>query len=199
MWKDRYDELWKCVKKEIDKPRRIHTEGVAYTAAALAMAHGEDLDRAFLAGLLHDCGKGYPKGKRVEFCTEHGIPVTETERENPGLLHAKIGAYFAETRYGVEDREVLSAITYHTTGRPAMSLLEKIIYTADYIEPNREKQPGLPDLRALAFRDIDGCVFRIAEDTVNYLNASEKKAIDPMSEATYLYYRDLTERRNKRR
>ncbi|MBP5254194.1 MAG: HD domain-containing protein, partial [Lachnospiraceae bacterium] len=93
----------------------------------------------------------------------------------------------------VKNREVLDAIAWHTTGHPGMGLLEKILFVADYIEPNRDRQPDLVEIRALAFRDLDRCVCRIAGDTVRYLEASGRKAVDPMTRATYEYYRDLTE------
>ncbi|MBP5255054.1 MAG: bis(5'-nucleosyl)-tetraphosphatase (symmetrical) YqeK, partial [Lachnospiraceae bacterium] len=124
MWKERYKQDLTTLRKQIRKERLIHTEGVAYTAAALAMAHGADMDDAFLAGLLHDCGKGVPEDERIPFCERAGIPVTETERANTELLHAKIGAWYAKTWYFVKNREVLDAIAWHTTGHPGMGLLE---------------------------------------------------------------------------
>ena len=110
------------------------------------------------------------------------------EEKNPSLLHAKLGAYMAETAYGVEDPEILSAIKWHTTGKPDMSMLDIIIYMADYIEPNRDKAPDLANLRKLAFEDIDECLYAILESTVAYLKQKDA-VIDPMTEETYLYYK----------
>mgnify|MGYP004567336233 FL=1 len=120
------------------RPKRFrHTLGVAYTAANLAAVHNADEDKALLAGLLHDCAKFYETEEQITLCEKAGIPLTETERLNPALIHGKLGAFYAETKYQVDDEEILSAIRYHTTGHPDMTVLEKIIYLADYIEPGR--------------------------------------------------------------
>lgn len=90
------------------------------------------------------------------------------------MLHAKLGAYFARKIYGVEDKEILHAIQVHTTGEPGMNTLDKIIYIADYIEPNRNKAPNLEEVRKLAFVDLDKAMLKILSDTLNYLR---KKAV----------------------
>ena len=107
--------------------------------------------------------------------------------DHPVLLHAKLGKYLAETEYGVKDPDVLSSIEWHTTGKPDMSLLEKIIYTADYIEPGRDKAPRLHEIRQLAFTDLDACIRMILEDTVSYLSRNPK-AMDPMTTDAYTFY-----------
>ena len=108
-----------------------------------------------------------------------------------GLLHdAKLGAFFAWKKYGIENEEILRSIESHTTGRPNMSLLDKIIYIADYIEPGRDVAPNLPEVRALAFVDIDACLYRILEDTLAYL-AEKGATLDPATEETFLYYKNL--------
>ena len=116
------------LKKELDEPRYQHTLGVMYTASAMAMCHGADLTQALTAGLLHDCAKCIPADEKIRMCKEHEIPVTDIEYANPGLLHAKLGAYLAEEKYGILDPVILDAIRYHTTGRPEMTLMDKIIY-----------------------------------------------------------------------
>ena len=110
-----------------------------YPCAALAMAHDCPIADAQLAGLLHDCAKCIPNKKKLKMCGENKIPVTEFEKEHPFLLHAKLGAFVAKDKYGIRKKEILSAIAFHTTGKPDMSLLEKIVYIADYIEPGRDK------------------------------------------------------------
>ena len=87
----------------------------------------------------------------------------------PALIHAKLGAYLAENEYKIKDREILDAITWHTTGRPAMTMLEKILYIADYIEPNRKIIPGLEEIRGIVFQDIDRAIYLSAKRTVRYL------------------------------
>ena len=99
--------------EKVQEPKRfVHTQGVEYTAAALAMRYGEDVERAQVAGLLHDCAKCMENDKLLSACEKHHIPVTDVERRNPYLLHAKVGSYLAKKEYKVEDPEILSAILY---------------------------------------------------------------------------------------
>ncbi|MEE0954693.1 MAG: bis(5'-nucleosyl)-tetraphosphatase (symmetrical) YqeK [Eubacterium sp.] len=187
--KQKYD--WKAIeeklKEELTSDRYRHTLGVTYTACALAMRYDADMDKARAAGLLHDCAKCIPNDKKIEICSEQHIPVTPFELSHTALLHAKLGPYIARKRYNVTDPDVLDAINWHTTGKPEMTLLEKIIYIADYIEPNRDKAPNLYEVRKLAFRDIDRCMYRILKDSVDYL--SEKPdAMDEMTMRAYAYY-----------
>ena len=182
-----YTKIRHSLSKKLKPERFEHTIGVMYTAASLAMRYQEDIDKAMTAGLLHDCGK-YGSGKdQIKRCKEHGIALTESELEMPALVHAKLGAYYAEHKYGIKDTEVLNAIIYHTTGRPEMTMLEKILYIADYIEPNREEIPALADVRKAAFENIDDAVALSAYSTISYLERSGRP-IDPMSIKTYEYY-----------
>ena len=178
-----------------DEDRYYHTQGVRYTAAAMAMAHGEDYQKAELAGLLHDSAKNIPDPKKIKLCEKNDIPITPVERENVYLLHAKLGAYIARKKYKVEDEDVLNAITYHTTGRPAMSRLEQIIFIADYIEPRRFKAPDLPEVRKVAFHDLDECCYIILRDSVKYLR-SKGGRIDEMTEKAFCYYEKLHMEKN---
>ena len=130
-----FAKIEKKLSKYLDEDRFQHTMGVMYTSACLAMVHGYDIKDAQVAGLLHDCAKCIPNKKKLKMCSEHNIPVSDFERSHPFLLHSRLGAYIAHEKYGIDDQEILSAINYHTTGRREMSLLEKIIYIADYIEP----------------------------------------------------------------
>ena len=168
--------------------RYEHTISVSFTAAALAMRYGCDLDKAELAGLLHDCAKCIPGESKIKLCEKYHLNISEVERANPSLLHAKLGAFLAAKKYHVEDKAIINAIASHTTGRPHMSLLEKIIYIADYIEPGRPDLPNMEEVRHLAFRDIDRCLYRILEDSLVYLK-SQGKPVDPMTEKTYDYYK----------
>ena len=144
-------DIRKRLARKLKKDRFEHTMGVMYTAASLAMRYHEDINAAMTAGLLHDCGKYGSAQEQVDRCLKYGITLTEAELAMPALAHAKLGAYLAEKEYGVVSRQVLNAITWHTTGRPGMTMLEKIIYIADYIEPNRKKIPGLEEIRELVF------------------------------------------------
>lgn len=122
-------------------------------------------------------------------CSQHHISVSEFEQEHPFLLHAKLGAYVAKAKYDVTDENILSAITWHTTGKPEMTLLEKIVYIADYIEPKRDKAPNLAIVRKLAFQNLDECMYKILGDTLAYLEENPKDIDNATKDA--LYYRDL--------
>lgn len=170
-----------------DAKRFEHTLGVEYTAAALAMRYDCDVKSAQIAGLLHDCAKCLTDEKRLSICEKNDIPIQKLERRNPFLLHAKVGAYLAREKYGVKDADILNAIRSHTTGRQGMSLLEKIVFVADYIEPGRKSAPNLAEIRKLAFIDLDKAFLRILEDTLKYLKDCGGE-VDPMTEETWRYY-----------
>lgn len=180
----------KKLKKQMDHERFEHTRGVMYTAAALSMRYGTDMEQAMLAGLLHDCAKieKIHSPELLELCRKNNIPITDAETRKPSLLHAKAGAYLAKAKHGINDPEILSAIVWHTTGKPDMSLLDKIIFIADYIEPGRIEADNLSIVRKLAFIDIDECLYRILKDSLAYLK-KKKDIIDPKTEETYQYYK----------
>ena len=115
MDQEKLKKIQNKVQKYLDEYRFRHTIGVMYTAGSLAMCHGADLEKAMIAGLLHDCAKCIPGSKKISLCEKHQIPISEIEYANPGLLHAKLGAYFAGKKYHIEDAEILSAIACHTT------------------------------------------------------------------------------------
>lgn len=186
----------KELKSSLDKNRYEHTLGVAYTAMCLAMKYEVDLDKAELAGLLHDCAKCISDEKKLKKCYEHNINITEIEKEQPYLLHSKLGAFMAMDKYDIHDKEIINAILKHTTGTADMTMLEKIIYVADYIEPRRNKATNLPLLRKLAFEDIDMTVFIIMKDTVEYLKNKNTK-IDDTTLKAYVYYENLIKNRDK--
>lgn len=181
-------KMRKQLAKALDTKRYEHTLGVAYTSAALAMRYGEDIQKAEIAGLLHDCAKCLDNDKRIQICKKNNIEITEAEQQNPFLLHAKVGGYLANAKYKIEDEDIINAICFHTTGRPGMSLLEKIVYIADYIEPGRDHAANLDKVRRLSFDDLDEALIQILEDVLAYLKSS-KKEIDPMTQKTYEYYK----------
>jgi predicted HD superfamily hydrolase involved in NAD metabolism len=115
------------------------------------------------------------------------VEITDAERENLELLHAKLGAEFAADYYEIDDEEILSAIRCHTTGKADMSPLEEILFIADYIEPNRKELPGMDEVRFLAFHDRTSCIVKIIENTLKYLEG-KKSLIDDASRETYEYY-----------
>ena len=182
------------LKKKMDEDRFEHTIGVAYTSVCLAMRYGEDLHKAELAGLLHDCAKCIPDDIKLDKCKRNNIPITKAQEQSPSLLHAKLGAFIAADHYRIKDQDILNAIENHTTGRPAMSLLEKIVYISDYIEPMRDKAPNLPKVRKIAFEDLDECMYEILKDTLEYLEENPKE-IDSTTRDAYVYYKDLHDRK----
>lgn len=186
------NDIRKKLKKRLDKERFEHTIGVMYTAGSLAMAYNYSIDKAMLAGLLHDCAKCISNEEKIDICDKHNIPVTPAEMENKSLLHAKAGAVLAKEEYKIDDADILHAIKVHTTGEPDMNLLDKIVYVADYIEPGRDKAPNLEYIRMLAYQNIDKCVAQILYDTLNFLEG-RKGAVDPTTQITYEFYRQYKE------
>ncbi len=180
-------QMKKTLQSELKPGRFEHTVGVQYTSCCLAMRYGYDVEKANVAGLLHDCAKHMPDKEKLTLCKKRGIKVSKAEKKNPGLLHAKLGAVLAKEKYGVDDKEILSAITWHTTGKPDMSLLDKIVFIADYIEPNRDQAPNLEELRRVAFEDLDQCLIMILKQTIDYL-VEIKADMDPMTVETYEFY-----------
>ena len=160
------------LKASLKPGRYEHSLSVSFTCMALAMRYGYDLDKAELAGLLHDCAKCYDNNSIIAACRNSGMELTEGELQAPSIIHSRLGARMAEEKFGVNDPEILSAIACHTTGKPDMSLLDKILYIADYIEPRRYKIKDLPAIRRLAFEDLDQALFQIMEGTLRYLKES---------------------------
>lgn len=182
-------EIEKKLKKELDKERFTHTLGVMYTAAALAMAYHADLEQAMYAGLLHDCAKCVSNRDKFKLCKKYDIPISPSEERSPFLLHAKLGALFAQKYYETEDADILHAIQVHTTGAPEMNMLDKIIYIADYIEPNRDKAPHLEEVRKMAFEDLNRTMLKILSDTLDYLKRKGGE-LDPMTIEAYQYFKN---------
>lgn len=153
-YKDLSLDALEQVTSQLLKPERVaHVLGCRDTARELAILWGADSDAAARAGLLHDITKALPGDLQIELCSAYGVELDSFSRKNPKTLHALTGSLVAEKIFG-ESSEVVSAIRWHTTGKENMSVLEKIIYVADYMEPNR-KFAGVEQLRELAYRDLD--------------------------------------------
>lgn len=180
-------KIRKSMEKELDAKRYEHTLGVAYTAAALAMCNDVDPVKAETAGLLHDCAKCFSDDKKISVCRKNNMEINSVESRNPYLLHAKAGYCIAKNKFDIEDQDILNAILNHTTGRPGMSTLEKIIYIADYIEPSRKQAPNLSEVRKLAFQNLDQALLKILTDILSYLESGGGE-IDPLTKETYDYY-----------
>ena len=185
-----YKKLRKKVKDVMTKSRYEHTLGVEFTAASLAMRYEVDVDKAELAGLLHDCAKCIDSEDTFDECKKYDIKLTDVEKRNPFLIHSKLGAVHAKKLYGVDDEDIISAIRFHTTGKPDMTMLEKIIFIADYIEPGRDKAPNLKEIRKMSFVDIDEAMYMILKDTLDYLDKGEGEK-DELTRDTYLFYKNI--------
>ena len=192
--RDYYKKLRKKVKDVMTKARYEHTLGVEFTAASLAMRYGVDIDKAEIAGLLHDCAKCIDDEDKFDDCKKYKIELTDVEKRNPFLIHSKLGAVYANKLYGIDDEEVISAIRFHTTGKPDMTLLEKIIFIADYIEPGRDKAPNLKEIRQMAFIDIDEAMYIILKDTLDYLDKGEGEK-DELTKDTFLFYKEIHDKK----
>ncbi len=183
------------IKPWMGERRYRHTLGVEEVACDLALLYGCDMRKASIAGILHDCAKDRSDEELREECLRYQLPVSEVEWVKPSLLHGKVGAAYAKDIFGIEDEDILNAIRYHTTGRPGMSILEKIIFIADYIEPNRWPLPGMEEIRWEAYADLDQALILISECTLNYLKNTDS-VIDTLTEDTYEYYKALTSERS---
>ena len=165
------------LKEKLPKKRYEHTLGVAYTAASLAMCYGEDILKAELAGILHDVAKAKKSSELKDDMKGYIDPYTDGDYvaliadKAPQILHAVYAPYLAKKDYKIEDKDILSAIRWHTTGTKDMTMLAKIVFVADYIEPNRKKLPDLDRIRTLSFHDISEAVKVIAKSTIEYLGS----------------------------
>ena len=182
--------LCKKLSSKLAPQRYEHSLSVSFTCMNLAMRYGYDLDKAELAGLMHDCGKRYSDDIILKKCIKHGIEVTEAELNALPVLHAKYGAWLAEHKYQITDREILDAIGCHTTGKPDMTVLDKILYIADYIEPRRFKAENLPLIRRLAYENLDETMYAILSGTLEYLD-KKGGSIDPMTVEAYEYFKEM--------
>ena len=143
------DQMRRELQRRLNRNRFAHSIGVANTAVKLAKRFGVDVDKAYVAGLLHDCAREFENDELPAQAERRGISIGEVERAMPLLLHAYISAQMIREIYGVDDAEIAQAIYRHTVGARDMTPLDKIIYFADMIEPNRN-YPGVEKLRALA-------------------------------------------------
>ncbi|WP_100402291.1 bis(5'-nucleosyl)-tetraphosphatase (symmetrical) YqeK [Bacillus sp. FJAT-42315] len=185
------EQALKIVKEQITEHRYNHTLGVMHTAIELAEKYGADPQKAELAAIFHDYAKFRPK--------EEMAAIIEREGMDPRLLsahselwHAPVGAYLVQTEVGIDDPEVLDAIRYHTSGRVGMTLLDKVVYLADYIEPGRHF-PKVEKVRKLAKEDLDEAVIKAVKNTIKFLMKRNK----PIFPDTFDTYNDLTKKQKE--
>ena len=167
------EPLIEAAKQELPAARFEHTLRVKKLAVKFAEQMGIDRERTSIAAILHDYCKYWPKEKLASWIRTCNLPVDLLDY-HPELWHGPVGAEVAARQFHVDDKEVLQAIRYHTTGRPNMSQLEKIIFLADLIEPGR-KFPGVEELRSLAEKDVDRAIWKALDHTICYLIEKQQK------------------------
>lgn len=182
-----FEELREIALSLHKSKRMAHVIGCSDTAAALAEHYGVSVEAARRAGILHDITKALNGPEQLQLCEKYAMILDSFEREHPKLLHAKTGAVIAREIFG-ESSEVCEAIRWHTTGRDNMSMLEKIIYLADYMEPNRAIE-GIEDLRRLTWSDPDAALAMGLEMTMTYVSSRGAK-VDPHSTAALRFLQE---------
>ncbi len=159
-------EIETDLSNKLSKKRFIHTLGVVNSAMYLAKKYGANIEDAHLAALLHDCAKEIPLLEMRDLVAD--LPCDQDMLHSGALLHGLAGMVLANTQYGVTNPDILEAIRVHTTGKENMSKLDKIIFLADYIEPNR-KFPGVNDIRLSAEQSLDAGVLCGFDMTIRHL------------------------------
>lgn len=165
-----YTEILKWLKDNLNEKRYIHTLGTADCAKELAKQFGLNEDKAYLAGLLHDCAKCFPNEVLLDIIHKH-LDVEECEMLNYKTLHAPVSAYIAETEFGITDKEILSAIRWHTLGKLDMSDFEKIVFIADKIEPNTRDKEYSDKIRELLAQEngLNKALLKCYKETIKSL------------------------------
>lgn len=178
-------EALAIVKEHLTEHRYQHTIGVMETAILLARQYAVDEKKAEIAAIFHDYAKFRPKEEMKQIILAEKM-APELLQYNSELWHAPVGAFLVEKEVGIADMEILNAIKYHTSGRVGMSILEKIIYLADYIEPGRQF-PGVEEVRELAKKDLQLALIRAVQNTISFLMNKNQ----PIFPDTFHTYNDL--------
>ena len=176
------------IENNISEYRKKHIYSTVEEAAKLAVRYNADVNKAILAALLHDTTKELDDKSHLELIEKYNAKVYDNENEVSKLLHQITGAIYATEKFGVTDCDVINAVRYHTTGRAGMSLLEKIIFIADFIEPTRDYQ-GVENIRKYAYDDID-TTCRIALDFTIRTLENEGETVNGQTIEAYNYYAD---------
>lgn len=164
------DEMKQLLQASLPPKRYKHSVHVYETALELAKSHKLPEEKIAICALLHDCGREVASKESAAEADALGIAIDDVERNQPILLHAKLGVYYAQTKYGVTDKEILAGISQHTTGAAHMTDLAKVVFLADMIEPGRDF-PGIEDMRKLAHKSLDKAMLKAYSNTIEYLLA----------------------------
>jgi len=182
-----YKEYEEIIEKRMKAGRFKHSKNVAKEAVRLAKKYGADVQKAETAGILHDATKETPDSEQLELIERAGIVLTPLERSTRKLWHAISGAAFVQVELGITDEDIINSIRYHTTGRAGMSLLEKVIFIADFTSAERDYD-GVDKMRKLADKDLDEAVLEGMSFTIADL-AQRKLTIAP---DTFMGYNDVS-------
>lgn len=184
---DLREKILSDIREHLSSDRFRHTLGVEESARKLAQQYGVSEEKASLAALLHDNAKFLPTPELVRLCTEGYPSSMELTAVYGPVLHAFAGAVRAQKLFPGLPAEILDAVRYHTTGRPNMNILEKIIFIADYIEPGRPDEKQFIEARRLAFRDLDDCLLYILRESLEYIRQKELP-VYPLTQQAYQFY-----------
>lgn len=177
-----FEEVYEIVKNELSEKRFKHSICVMERCIEFAKLYGEDIEKAKLVGIAHDIAKEIPKELRLKTAEEHGVILDEFEKENLSLIHAKLGAKLCEERFGF-DKEMCDAIAVHTTGKPNMTKLDKILYLSDYSEASRDYEDAKRSYEE-GLKDLEKGYFAALVGKIKYM-LKENIAIHPISINAY--------------
>lgn len=163
----------KDIINRIGEKRFLHSMRVMEEAKKLAVHYGADVLKAEIAGYYHDCAKIRDKNELLKVSKEYGLIFNYDLEGAPEIIHSFLGAIIANRDYGIDDEDILNAIKFHTTGRPNMSLLEKIVFVADIIEPKRNFL-GVEEIRELAYVNLDKAVYKGLDNIIKFLMKEDK-------------------------
>lgn len=172
-----FKDLEERLKTLIDEKTYSHSLRVKNMAISLGEVYGADIEKLKIAAILHDCGKGLDHINLLKKYKAFDIILDDYMKNNKELIHGPLGAKIAKEKFSIEDQEVLEGIKYHTTGRENMSIIDKIIYISDYVEPNRDFK-GVEVVRKLAFANLDQSLILAMDNTIKFL-IDKKKIIHP--------------------
>lgn len=167
-----YEQYEQEVKRRLTQGRFYHSQCVAAEAEKLARRYGADPEKARLCGILHDVMKDTPAQEQLKILEKSGIILTVAQRRNRKLWHALSGAAYLRDALGIADQEILGAVECHTSGKGGMSLLDKVLFVADYISADRD-YPGVEELRVTAYRSLEEAMVEGIRFTVDELMGQE--------------------------
>jgi predicted HD superfamily hydrolase involved in NAD metabolism len=162
------DKIMVKLEQSLDYKRFQHSVRVMNESDKLAAHYKLDAKKAKIAGLLHDCAKFQNNSEIINKLQKYGEKLDDIQKRAPKLLHGLLGYYVARDEYGISDLDILSAIYWHTTGRAGMTIFEKIIFVADYIEEGRSFQ-GIDEARKLAYQDLNQCILVCTDATIRHV------------------------------